>query len=453
MTKKIIYIIFLFSYSTIISPTFAFTQIPTKGGSSNSISQKTKTVIDTTIKKIPAEIFSTDKIKDAKIDDPIKKTEAINETEPINEPSKTAFVKKVYNVDGEKNDAGVGDCIFIEVENLPALLDAAKRNSLGIILFIDNMPVKKLYAIYPGGDINKLKFNLDRKEPGYETWYTVFRSPTSLHKNVMISVGLENGDAIPIHKDAGKFSFIVIKKWKFYTAIGFIISIILILLWLSKTKGILCENVPQFNRPVSIPYSLAYCQMAFWFCIVISFYLILFLILTDPPVLTSSVLVLIGISSVTALGATVLNQQNNIAPIENLNKLNAEAKTLEDRIKEITNIENQSPQPINMEELKKEREEKTTRFTEISIIKSQTIFPTKARESRGFIMDMLTDSDGSIAFNRFQIAVWTIVLGFIFIYNTWKDLSMPDFDPTLLGLMGISSGTYLGFKFPEAKNK
>jgi hypothetical protein len=30
-----------------------------------------------------------------------------------------------------------------------------------------------------------------------------------------------------------------------------------------------------------------------------------------------------------------------------------------------------------------------------------------------------------------------------------RDLVMPDFDTTLLGLMGISSGTYIGFKFPE----
>jgi hypothetical protein len=27
---------------------------------------------------------------------------------------------------------------------------------------------------------------------------------------------------------------------------------------------------------------------------------------------------------------------------------------------------------------------------------------------------------------------------------------MPDFGVTLLGLMGISSGTYVGFKFPQA---
>jgi hypothetical protein len=28
-------------------------------------------------------------------------------------------------------------------------------------------------------------------------------------------------------------------------------------------------------------------------------------------------------------------------------------------------------------------------------------------------------------------------------------LSIPDFNPTLLGLLGLSAGTYVGFKFPE----
>jgi len=44
---------------------------------------------------------------------------------------------------------------------------------------------------------------------------------------------------------------------------------------------------------------------------------------------------------------------------------------------------------------------------------------------------------------------WTVVLGIVFINAVQTDLAMPDFDATLLGLMGLSSGTYIGFKFPE----
>jgi hypothetical protein len=36
-----------------------------------------------------------------------------------------------------------------------------------------------------------------------------------------------------------------------------------------------------------------------------------------------------------------------------------------------------------------------------------------------------------------------------FVTAVWRTFAMPAFDATTLGLMGISSGMYLGFKFPE----
>jgi hypothetical protein len=63
---------------------------------------------------------------------------------------------------------------------------------------------------------------------------------------------------------------------------------------------------------------------------------------------------------------------------------------------------------------------------------------------------MLTDTSG-ISLHRFQILIWTLVFGFYFLVNVWTKLSLPVFDDTLLALMGISSGTYLGFKIPEQK--
>jgi len=52
------------------------------------------------------------------------------------------------------------------------------------------------------------------------------------------------------------------------------------------------------------------------------------------------------------------------------------------------------------------------------------------------------------SFSDFRV---TIVLGIIFVSSVYNNLSMPEFSTTLLGLMGISSGTYIGFKFPEKK--
>jgi hypothetical protein len=65
-----------------------------------------------------------------------------------------------------------------------------------------------------------------------------------------------------------------------------------------------------------------------------------------------------------------------------------------------------------------------------------------------WLRDILTDNSGTVGLHRFQIVAWTVVLGCIFIVSVARDLSMPEFNTTLLTLMGISAGTYLGFKLP-----
>jgi hypothetical protein len=47
------------------------------------------------------------------------------------------------------------------------------------------------------------------------------------------------------------------------------------------------------------------------------------------------------------------------------------------------------------------------------------------------------------------MAVWSVVLGLIFIWNVYLVLAMPQFSETLLALMGISAGTYVGGKNVE----
>jgi hypothetical protein len=40
-------------------------------------------------------------------------------------------------------------------------------------------------------------------------------------------------------------------------------------------------------------------------------------------------------------------------------------------------------------------------------------------------------------------------LGIIFVASVYDGLHMPEFNSTLLGLMGISAGAYVSLKFPE----
>jgi hypothetical protein len=95
-----------------------------------------------------------------------------------------------------------------------------------------------------------------------------------------------------------------------------------------------------------------------------------------------------------------------------------------------------------------ELQAKTARLAEVTSQLAKLPTTTTIPVSRG-LLDIFSDG-GGVSFHRFQMVIWTIVLGIVFIKNVNRDLTMPEFDTTLLGLMGLSAGTYIGFKFPEA---
>jgi hypothetical protein len=75
---------------------------------------------------------------------------------------------------------------------------------------------------------------------------------------------------------------------------------------------------------------------------------------------------------------------------------------------------------------------------------------TAKASSQGFWKDI--SGGDNVELHRLQIIAWTVVLAFVFVVRIFTKLSIPDFNPTLLGLLGMSAGTYVGFKFPENKS-
>jgi hypothetical protein len=74
--------------------------------------------------------------------------------------------------------------------------------------------------------------------------------------------------------------------------------------------------------------------------------------------------------------------------------------------------------------------------------------PPPVRTSTGFVEDLVCDSEGA-KLQRIQMIVWTSILAIIFIWNVVWNFAFVDFDTNLLLLMGIASSTYLGFKTQE----
>jgi hypothetical protein len=71
-----------------------------------------------------------------------------------------------------------------------------------------------------------------------------------------------------------------------------------------------------------------------------------------------------------------------------------------------------------------------------------------APASRGFFGDLLSES-GEPEVSRLQLLVWNGILGVIFLWQSIFQWSMPEFDATLMTLLGISSAAYVGFKIAK----
>jgi hypothetical protein len=69
-----------------------------------------------------------------------------------------------------------------------------------------------------------------------------------------------------------------------------------------------------------------------------------------------------------------------------------------------------------------------------------------APASRGFFKDLISES-GEAEVSRLQMLVWNGILGVIFVWQSMFQWSMPEFDATLMTLLGISSAAYVGYKF------
>ena len=80
--------------------------------------------------------------------------------------------------------------------------------------------------------------------------------------------------------------------------------------------------------------------------------------------------------------------------------------------------------------------------------------PQQDYPSSGFLIDIISDEKG-VSIHRLQNVIWTVVVGGIYVGYVTMNPSLPDetvITTQLLGLMGISTGAYLGLKLNENKN-
>lgn len=293
-------------------------------------------------------------------------------------------------------EAGMGDRLIVEVENFPKLMADAGGNCTGIVLFLDTMPMN-LTPESCNVQEGTVRFLLTRNEKNDTAWHWLLGTPRGFTRKIRVSVGTND---IAVSTKMLDFPLRVIPRIPFFMWVVLTFGGGIVYVYLCRNTGLIRGARTSALRPTQKPYSLARFQMAFWFFLVVTAYLFMFMVTGELDTITESVLALIGIGAGTALGSAMIDSNANA---------------------------NSAEKPSNVAD-------------------------KDLVASRGFLRDVLDDG-GGISFHRFQMFVWTLVLGWIFGASVYRHLAMPAFSATLLGLLGISSGTYLGFKFPEKTNQ
>jgi hypothetical protein len=372
----------------------------------------------------------------------------------------------------DSNAASMGDIIDVQVNNLQKLEDRSQcRTSTGepvpncqkadIALFVEGREIKGLLpeSGAPRKDEERLSYHIARTAESDEAWADILGSPRIgshfFTRPVEISVGLSGGyaEATDI-RGPKQMTFIRIRQVRFFVCTAILLALMIAMVLAGMKSDMLRDSGPapvsaQTRQRLPKAYSLGRLQMAWWFFWVIVSFLFIWQITGATDIVTASALALIGIGAGTSLGAAAVDLGKADEARTRLTTLQADKLTLDADILKLGQQLTANPPAANLAQLQAERDAKVARQAAVTEeITRLTTVAAGSLPSSGFINDILTDGYG-MSFHRFQMFVWTIVLWMLFIYSVYHRLSMPDFSATLLALLGISAGTYLGFKIPE----
>lgn len=209
-------------------------------------------------------------------------------------------------------------------------------------------------------------------------------------------------------------------------------------------------------RPGMLSFSLGRVQMAGWTIVVVASLIYAYWIAGTGgggvPTIDPSIVGLLGISGATGVlsGAVDVTKDKTV---ENTRTLFAEsARAVSSLDAEIlAALTTRGPQgrlAPNLATIQRMMQEKAVKIGELA---RQRIMATRSRRDAsygGFISDLLSDQNGN-SLHRLQIIFFSLVFGAYFVCHvaTTGDLKIA-FSQEILGLMGVSSGVYVGFKIP-----
>lgn len=331
--------------------------------------------------------------------------------------------------------------ITVALQGLDDWMKATGKSPKDLQLYLGGHKLTKSSPTLASIHEEYVNFHLDIEPEDRDAWVRIlYEARQSADHKIPLSIGSkDNMQAFDSKVDLA----LMVYPHYTYLIVGLLIALLAATVILSVRTDLLRDGTSAPPLPARLPYNLGRVQMAFWFYLVITSYLYVWLVTGEYNTVTNSVLALIGISAGTGVAAVLLDKQKVQELAAQRVGLETQQTALIARINDLT-----AANPAPGSQLDQELQQKKNSLTEVQAQLAHCPPPPPPAISRGFLKDILSSGDG-VGFHRFQMAVWTLVFGIIFVRSVYRELAMPNFDTSLLGLMGLSSGTYIGFKFPE----
>lgn len=353
----------------------------------------------------------------------------------------------------EKNipNAGLGDNFFLWVTRNQGKItgEDGEIATSDLRLFINEIEIddSKCHLVAADDSNAIVEVGLERPQSSKAAWNQILANGGLRFRNVRVTIGADKKKPLPSRARLGLY--LMQWKWYFWLFLGIFFVLAIILLQYDRFKNMLRDDGPVKGPAGAIPaYSLSRVQMAYWFALSILAYVLIWGITGDRDTVNNDILALIGISAGTFLGAVSIDSSKKSQAQTNLPAATAKLVQAQNVAAAATVALNAAPaDPVAVANANLATQTAAIQHDAVYRLGCQATVP---QHKGGFWTDILCDADG-ISFHRFQIVAWSLVLGVIFVNVIFTTLSMPTFGNTLLGLMGISAGTYLGFKFPEQK--
>lgn len=289
-------------------------------------------------------------------------------------------------------------------------LSGAFRLRLGGETFGKLVPADVATLIDSTKSLYMLTFNLRETNKDNEAWLRLLKnSPvTSVNCDVKVAYINSAGHETVVNSFEPFQLRIPLFRWPFWTSFSIIGACLFLFVRNIRSSGVLRDpGILLLNRDLKSksywhqhehPLSMARLQMSIWFFIIIGSFVFLWSTTGSLAGVNVTAMALMGISSGTSMFSAIISQKQQWDAVK------------------------RAP---------------------------STPYPSQIAD---WFADLLSDESG-ITIHRFQMLAWTLVLSVVFINGVIFEYAMPVFTKELLGLMGISSGVYVGFKIKEGNNR